>query len=106
MTKTLTLSQVTKTYRSLTALSGISLEVAEGERVALLGHNGAGKSTMMKIILGLIGFDSGDISVAGSQPGSAAARQRAHWLTPSAMANKCPLLAASMGTGVTSRSAS
>lgn len=84
MTKTLTLSQVTKTYGPVTALSGISLEIAPGERVALLGHNGAGKSTMMKIILGLIGFDSGSLSVVGSQPGSAAARQRVAYLPENA----------------------
>jgi Cu-processing system ATP-binding protein len=40
--------------------------VASGERVALLGHNGEGKSTMMKFMLGLIAADSGEISVCGA----------------------------------------
>ena len=74
MTPTLTLNKLTKTYQGVAALNGVSLSVAPGERVALLGHNGAGKSTMMKIILGLIPYDSGGISVAGDAPGGPVAR--------------------------------
>jgi len=60
------------------------LSVASGERVALLGHNGAGKSTMMKIILGLIASDSGDISVCGASPGDASARSQVAYLPENA----------------------
>ncbi|HEX9858471.1 MAG TPA: ABC transporter ATP-binding protein [Paracoccaceae bacterium] len=80
MMQNLTLSRLTKTFDGLTALSDVSLSVAPGERVALLGHNGAGKSTMMKIILGLIGHDSGELSVMGAQPGSPAARRSTAYL--------------------------
>lgn len=80
MTQTLTLSHLTKTYDGVTALRDISLTVAPGERVALLGHNGAGKSTMMKIILGLIPFDGGEVVVTGAAPGSADARRRVAYL--------------------------
>ena len=66
MTPTLTLNKLTKTYQGVAALNGVSLSVAPGERVALLGHNGAGKSTMMKIILGLIPYDSGEVMVCGA----------------------------------------
>ena len=84
MNQTLTLSRVTKTYQGVTALDDISLSVAPGERVALLGHNGAGKSTMMKIILGLIPYDRGEVRVAQAAPGSAAARSRVAYLPENA----------------------
>lgn len=74
MMQNLKLSQLTKTFDGLSALKDVSLAVAPGERVALLGHNGAGKSTMMKIILGLIPYDSGEVSVMGAAPGSPVAR--------------------------------
>ena len=80
MTQSLKLKQLTKTYQGVTALSDISFNVAPGERVALLGHNGAGKSTMMKIILGLIGYDSGEIEVMGATAGSASARAATAYL--------------------------
>lgn len=80
MTQTLTLKQLTKTFQGVRALSDVSLTVAPGERVALLGHNGAGKSTMMKIILGLIPFDAGRVVVTGAAPGSADARGQTAYL--------------------------
>lgn len=80
MTLTLALTQLTKTYQGVQALGNVSLSVAAGERVALLGHNGAGKSTMMKIILGLIPYDGGTVAVTGAAPGSAAARQNVAYL--------------------------
>ena len=59
MTSTLTISHLTKRFAGVEALRDVSLTVEPGQRVALLGHNGAGKSTMMKIILGLIPLDEG-----------------------------------------------
>lgn len=82
--QSLTISQVTKTYGSLAALSDVSLEVRAGERVALLGHNGAGKSTLMKIILGLIAADRGEVRIMGATPGSRAARQATAYLPENA----------------------
>jgi Cu-processing system ATP-binding protein len=80
----LTCSRVTRTFGAVAALADVSLSVAEGERVALLGHNGAGKSTLMKIILGLIPATSGEVRVAGSAPGSRAARQVTAYLPENA----------------------
>ncbi|MBP9183649.1 MAG: ABC transporter ATP-binding protein [Fuscovulum sp.] len=80
MTSTLTISQLTKRFGEVAALSGVGLVVAPGERVALLGHNGAGKSTLMKIILGLIPATSGDVTVCDAAPGSAAARAAVAYL--------------------------
>lgn len=80
MTQTLTIARLTKRFQSVEALKAVSLTLEAGRRAALLGHNGAGKSTMMKIILGLIPFDSGEVSVCGAAPGAAAARAQLAYL--------------------------
>ncbi|ENR05778.1 hypothetical protein H721_00540 [Brucella ovis IntaBari-2006-46-332] len=48
------------------ALKGISVDIARGERVALIGHNGAGKSTFLKTIAGLYPISSGTLKVTGT----------------------------------------
>src|SRR5690349_25094422 len=52
-------------YGNKTVLQGVSLRVDEGEVVALLGHNGAGKSTTLKTILGLLRARGGHVRFAG-----------------------------------------
>lgn len=84
MTSTLTISHLTKRFGPVEALSDVSLTVAPGQRVALLGHNGAGKSTMMKIILGLIPASEGEVTVCGTAPGSALARAQVAYLPENA----------------------
>jgi len=84
MTSTLTISQLTKRFGPVEALGDVSLTVNAGQRVALLGHNGAGKSTMMKIILGLIAADQGAVSVCGARPGSTEARAQVAYLPENA----------------------
>ncbi len=63
-------SDVRKTYRprrgpAIEALSGVSMTVRRGERVALLGRNGAGKTTFLKIASTLLAASSGEIEVFG-----------------------------------------
>ena len=53
-------------------LKDISLSIKRGQFVALIGHNGAGKSSLIKMLLGLIAPSSGKLSVLGNKPGSAA----------------------------------
>jgi lipopolysaccharide transport system ATP-binding protein len=48
------------------ALKGISVDISRGERVALIGHNGAGKSTFLKTIAGLYPISSGTSKVTGT----------------------------------------
>ena len=53
-------------YGSVRALQGISLDVEKGTMVALLGANGAGKSTTLKVISGMVRPSAGDLSFAGT----------------------------------------
>ena len=52
-----------KEYSGKTAVDRISIEVSSGETVGLLGPNGAGKATFFYMIVGLLGADSGKISI-------------------------------------------
>nr|WP_244600736.1 ATP-binding cassette domain-containing protein [Agrobacterium sp. LAD9] len=52
---------LTKSYGASSVLKGVDFSVARGEVHALLGGNGAGKSTMIRIITGFAGKDGGDI---------------------------------------------
>jgi ABC-type branched-subunit amino acid transport system ATPase component len=52
-------------YGDLTVVRGVSLSVAAGEIVALLGHNGVGKTTLLRAIMGLIRPGGGEITLAG-----------------------------------------
>jgi ABC-2 type transport system ATP-binding protein len=57
--------EVTKRYGSLTAVDGISMQVAQGEIYGVLGPNGAGKTTFLRMLFGLIRPDSGTLRVLG-----------------------------------------
>ena len=62
----LTLSAVSARYGSVPAISDVSISVGEGEAVGLLGANGAGKSTTLRAISGLIRAPSGSITFLGA----------------------------------------
>lgn len=64
----LTLTSVHKQYGQLKALKNINLELQAGEVLGLFGHNGAGKTTMMKLILGILSVNAGAVSVFGLDP--------------------------------------
>lgn len=66
MSKALQINNLRKTYdNGFTALKGVSLEVETGDFFALLGANGAGKSTMIGIISSLVNKSDGDVKVCG-----------------------------------------
>jgi ABC-2 type transport system ATP-binding protein len=65
MTAAIEISQVTKLFGSHAALADFSLSVPEGVVFALLGENGAGKTTAIKLLLGLVEADAGRLQVLG-----------------------------------------
>jgi len=64
------LTNVGKQYPKLTALNAVDMQLAQGEVLGLFGHNGAGKTTMMKLILGVISPSHGNVEVMGMAPDS------------------------------------
>lgn len=62
----LAINNYSKAYnKDLFAVSGLSLNVDSGDLFAFIGHNGAGKSTTIKSIVGILPFDDGDILIDG-----------------------------------------
>jgi putative ABC transport system ATP-binding protein len=65
----LRLSAVSKRFGARTVLNGVSLELAAGEYVAVIGDSGIGKSTLLNVIAGLEPIDAGKIHFAGRDLG-------------------------------------
>ncbi len=82
MTQTVVLDHVTKSYGDFHAIKDATFQLNAGENIALVGHNGAGKTTMIKLMLGLIRPTSGHVRVLGEEPaaGAFAARVRLGYL--------------------------
>jgi len=62
------LNEVTKRYGSTQALNGLSLAIARGEMFGLIGPDGAGKTTAIRLICGLLHPDRGTLRVVGLDP--------------------------------------
>jgi ABC-2 type transport system ATP-binding protein len=72
MTKAaISLRGLRKTYAGSPAVDGVDLDVDHGEVFALLGPNGAGKTTTVEILEGFRRRDAGEVSVLGTDPGTA-----------------------------------
>ena len=61
------IKNLTKQYKELKAIDGLSLEVKEGEILGLLGPNGSGKTTTIHCILSLLNFTEGEIKIFGKE---------------------------------------
>jgi ABC-2 type transport system ATP-binding protein len=72
----ISMSKAGKRFGSHVALAALDLEVARGEVYALLGANGAGKSTTLNLLLGFLRADSGTVRVDGIDPASTPAEAR------------------------------
>src|SRR6202021_2168610 len=62
----LKVENVSASYGSVPAISNVGIQIGEGEAVGLLGANGAGKSTTLRVISGLVKLTSGAITFAGT----------------------------------------
>ncbi|HEU4352904.1 MAG TPA: ABC transporter ATP-binding protein [Burkholderiales bacterium] len=63
----LSVQKLSKHFGGFTALNGVSLEIAQGERFGLIGPNGSGKTTLINCISGALWNDSGSIRFEGSE---------------------------------------
>ncbi|HAN43365.1 MAG TPA: ABC transporter ATP-binding protein [Sphaerochaeta sp.] len=61
----LSIKNLTKKYGSKVAVDNLSLEIKDGEIYGFIGHNGAGKTTTLKSVVGILGFDAGEIEIDG-----------------------------------------
>jgi zinc transport system ATP-binding protein len=57
-------------YGQVPAITGICLDVAQGEYLGIIGPNGGGKSTLLKAMLGLVPISSGTVQIFGNDPGT------------------------------------
>ena len=73
-------NNVAKDYGDGPALYPLSLRIDEHEKVALIGHNGSGKTTFLRMATGLLEPASGSITVFGQAPGSMDARSKLSYL--------------------------
>ena len=68
MKKVIVADNVTRTYGKFTAVNGVSFHVAQGELVALLGSNGAGKTSLLEVLQGSTRSNGGCVQVFGLDP--------------------------------------
>jgi zinc transport system ATP-binding protein len=65
------IDRATVNYGSFCALSDVSMDIKRGQLVTIVGPNGGGKSTLFKLVLGLVRPASGSVKVLGMSPGDA-----------------------------------
>ncbi len=60
------IDHLTKVYGEKKAVDDLSLHIAPGEIYGFIGHNGAGKTTTLRSVVGILQFDSGEITIGGT----------------------------------------
>ena len=73
-----------KTFGSVAALDGLSLDVRRGTIYGLLGPNGSGKTTLIRVLAGLVRPDAGTVTVLGRTPRAAVAAGAVGYMTQAA----------------------
>ena len=71
MTSIVEVRHVSKSYGNKQALKDVSLSIPAGRIVGLIGKNGMGKTTLIKLINDLLTIDEGEIRIDGQTPGTA-----------------------------------
>lgn len=77
----LAINELSKDYGDRPALEPLTLQIPIGQRVAVVGHNGSGKTTMLRMAAGLLEPSSGTVHVLGHEAGSPEARQALAYLS-------------------------
>ena len=62
----LVIKNLVKKYGNKTAVNDINLEIKKGEILGFIGHNGAGKTTVIKCVVGIHDYDNGEIYITGN----------------------------------------
>jgi len=68
------IKNLTVQYQETLAIAGVSLDIEEGGFTGIIGPNGGGKTTLIKVILGLVQPVSGTVSIFGQSPRKARAK--------------------------------
>ena len=69
---------ITRSFGQVRALAGVSLEVAAGETVAIMGPSGSGKSTLLHCLSGVLTPDAGEVRLAGNTLSGLSDKRRSH----------------------------
>jgi len=64
------MKNLTKKYMKKTALKDVNLNIEKGKIIGLLGPNGSGKTTMIKILMGILTQSKGEVHISGKKPGT------------------------------------
>lgn len=80
-TAALSARQLAKDYGDGPALYPLTLDIEAGDRVALIGHNGSGKTTFLRMAAGLLEPGSGSVTIFGEETGSIEARRRLSFIS-------------------------
>ncbi|WP_130806374.1 ABC transporter ATP-binding protein [Senegalia massiliensis] len=70
MSNIVEMKNLTKKYMKKTALKDVNLNIEKGKIIGLLGPNGSGKTTMIKILMGILTQSKGEVYIAGKKPGT------------------------------------
>ena len=79
-TSAIAVRNLTKRFGKLTAVDGLSLDVASGEILGFLGPNGAGKTTTIRMLVGILRPSAGQATILGAPAGNVAVRRRIGYL--------------------------
>ena len=77
-TSLITTGDIVKRFGAVTALAGVSIDIAEGETVAIMGPSGSGKSTLLHCLSGVLVPDHGTVTFAGTALSRLPDAQRSH----------------------------